>query len=72
MKLQILGFLALTLATSEAAFAEEPSKKTYAWDNDPAGVQVFILAGQSNMVGHGKADDGHGDVKEASAACGTR
>jgi len=35
------------------------------WDNDLKGVQVFILAGQSNMVGHGKAEDGHGDVKGA-------
>ena len=35
------------------------------WDDDPKGVQVFILAGQSNMVGHGKAEDGHGDVKGA-------
>ena len=29
------------------------------WDNNPDGVQVFILAGQSNMVGHGKAEDGN-------------
>lgn len=36
-----------------------------AWDNDPNGVQVFILAGQSNMVGHGKSDVGHGDVPGA-------
>jgi len=28
------------------------------WDNDPNGIQVFILAGQSNMVGHGKSEDG--------------
>ena len=55
--------LAFALVTSGAAFAEEPSKKTYTWDNDPKGVQVFILAGQSNMVGHGKADEGHDNVK---------
>lgn len=59
----VLPFLAFALATSPAAFADEPSKKTYTWDNDPKGVQVFILAGQSNMVGHGKADVGHDDVK---------
>jgi alpha-galactosidase len=28
------------------------------WDNDPNGIQVFILAGQSNMVGHGKTEIG--------------
>ena len=35
------------------------------WDDDPDGVQVFILAGQSNMVGHGKAEEGHKDEKGA-------
>ena len=35
------------------------------WDENPNGVQVFILAGQSNMVGHGKADQGHQDVQGA-------
>jgi hypothetical protein len=35
------------------------------WDDDPNGVQVFILAGQSNMVGHGKAEDGNGNVPGA-------
>jgi Carbohydrate esterase, sialic acid-specific acetylesterase len=49
--------LVLTAVCSMAAPLE--------WDNDPDGVQVFILAGQSNMVGHGKAEDGHGDVKGA-------
>ncbi len=30
------------------------------WDNDPNGngIRVFILAGQSNMVGHGKTESG--------------
>jgi hypothetical protein len=28
------------------------------WDNDPGGILVFILAGQSNMVGHGKSEAG--------------
>jgi alpha-galactosidase len=28
------------------------------WDNDPKGIKVFILAGQSNMVGYGKTEDG--------------
>jgi hypothetical protein len=35
------------------------------WDNNPAGVKVFILAGQSNMVGHGKAEEGVGNVAGA-------
>ena len=30
------------------------------WDNDPAGIKVFILAGQSNMVGYGNSEDGNG------------
>jgi alpha-galactosidase len=30
------------------------------WDDDPKGVKVFILAGQSNMVGYGHTEDGHG------------
>ena len=60
-----LKFLAIALLASGLAFAEQTSNKTRTWDNDPNGVQVFILAGQSNMVGHGKADDGHGDVKGA-------
>ena len=60
-----LKFLAFALMASGPAFAEQSSNKTRTWDNDPNGVQVFILAGQSNMVGHGKADDGHGDVKGA-------
>ncbi|MDQ3814808.1 MAG: sialate O-acetylesterase [Armatimonadota bacterium] len=65
-------FLVCVLAASGAAFAEEPSNKTHTWDNNPKGVQVFILAGQSNMVGHGKADEGHDNVKGQSAACVTR
>lgn len=58
------GF-AIALTACGAVFAQQTPSKTYAWDNDPNGIQVFILAGQSNMVGHGKADDGHGDVKGA-------
>jgi Carbohydrate esterase, sialic acid-specific acetylesterase len=52
-------------AASGSGFAEENANKARAWDNNPKGVQVFILAGQSNMVGHGKAEEGHGDVKGA-------
>ncbi len=32
------------------------------WDDNPDGVQVFILSGQSNMVGRGSRENGHGDV----------
>ncbi len=33
------------------------------WDDDPKGVKVFILAGQSNMVGYGHTETGqHGDA----------
>ena len=28
------------------------------WDNDPSGIKVFILAGQSNMVGYGYSEEG--------------
>ncbi|WP_396259595.1 Ig-like domain-containing protein [Haloferula sp. A504] len=35
------------------------------WDDDPAGIQVFILAGQSNMVGRGESERGNGDVDGA-------
>jgi alpha-galactosidase len=52
----ILAALAITQASALEKFT---------YDDNPNGVQVFILAGQSNMVGHGKAEDGHGDVKGA-------
>ena len=61
----LLKCLAFALTASAAAFADQTSNKAPKWDNDPNGVQVFILAGQSNMVGHGKSEDGHGDVKGA-------
>jgi alpha-galactosidase len=35
------------------------------WDDDPNGVKVFILAGQSNMVGRGESERGHNDVPGA-------
>lgn len=57
LRIALLG-MAFSAAT---AYAQEPAK----WGNDPDGVQVFILAGQSNMVGHGKAEEGHKDEKGA-------
>lgn len=35
------------------------------WDDDPNGVKVFILAGQSNMVGYGQSETGAGGVAGA-------
>ena len=32
------------------------------WDSNPNGVKVFILAGQSNMVGYGETEIGNGEV----------
>ena len=61
----VLQFLAFAVAASAAACDEATSNKSHTWDSNPEGVQVFILAGQSNMVGHGKADEGHGDLKGA-------
>lgn len=61
----VLKCLAFVLTASRAAWAAETPNANHTWDNNPNGVQVFILAGQSNMVGHGKAEEGHGDVKGA-------
>lgn len=35
------------------------------WDDNPNGVKVFILAGQSNMQGHGRSETGNGGVNGA-------
>ena len=35
------------------------------WDDNPNGIKVFILAGQSNMVGYGKTESGNGNVHGA-------
>jgi alpha-galactosidase len=35
------------------------------WDDNPKGVKVFILAGQSNMVGRGSVENGHDRVPGA-------
>lgn len=35
------------------------------WDDNPNGVKVFILAGQSNMQGHGRNETGLGGVSGA-------
>ncbi|MBT8044932.1 MAG: Ig-like domain-containing protein, partial [Verrucomicrobiae bacterium] len=41
------------------------SRQFTTWDDDPTGVKVFILAGQSNMVGRGESERGNGDVDGA-------
>jgi len=35
------------------------------WDNDPTGIKVFILAGQSNMEGYGSVETGKDAVNGA-------
>lgn len=32
------------------------------WDDDPKGIKVFILSGQSNMVGYGHTEEGANNV----------
>lgn len=39
----------------------EPAVSLRTWDDNPNGVKVFILAGQSNMVGRGWYDKGQGE-----------
>ncbi|MFK7851867.1 MAG: sialate O-acetylesterase [Akkermansiaceae bacterium] len=36
----------------------EPKTSLRTWDDDPKGIKVFILAGQSNMVGYGHSEIG--------------
>ncbi len=38
------------------------------WDDDPGGIKVFILAGQSNMVGYGESELGTGSVAGATGS----
>jgi alpha-galactosidase len=35
-----------------------PTARFTRWDDHPAGIKVFILAGQSNMVGYGYSEEG--------------
>ncbi|MFT4546293.1 MAG: hypothetical protein ACI9UA_002435 [Pseudoalteromonas tetraodonis] len=35
------------------------------WDDNPDGIKVFILSGQSNMQGHGRNETGFGDATGA-------
>lgn len=60
-----IRFLHAVVAVLSVVVAGASHAQSRHWKNDPAGVQVFILAGQSNMVGHGKTDVGHGDVPGA-------
>ncbi len=45
-------------ATIPANAAPDAPTRKKSWDNDPKGIKVFILAGQSNMVGYGKVEEG--------------
>ncbi|MDB4544909.1 Ig-like domain-containing protein, partial [Akkermansiaceae bacterium] len=38
------------------------------WDDNPNGVKVFILAGQSNMQGQGRSEEGFGGVNGATGS----
>jgi len=42
--------------------ADVKTKSFKTWDNNPKGVKVIILAGQSNMVGYGETELGNGKV----------
>jgi hypothetical protein len=43
-----------------------PTSKVFrTWDDNPNGVKVFILAGQSNMQGHGRNEEGLNSVNGA-------
>lgn len=48
----------LTDLANNPLVEEKVSLRT--WDDDPKGVKVFILAGQSNMVGYGHTEEGQG------------
>jgi len=56
-----VSFNNLTGATG-AATAGSSTGQFETWDNDPTGIKVFILAGQSNMVGYGHSETGNGGV----------
>ncbi|HEX5790206.1 MAG TPA: sialate O-acetylesterase, partial [Luteolibacter sp.] len=43
----------------------EPKTSLRTWDDDPKGIKVFILSGQSNMVGYGHTEEGNGGVAGA-------
>lgn len=57
-KTTILKYLLFALTSSCTALAQDTAKNPRPWDNNPKVVQVFIFAGQSNMVGSdSKAED---------------
>jgi alpha-galactosidase len=47
----------LTSATGQA-LGSNITRQFRTWDDDPTGIKVFILAGQSNMVGYGNVETG--------------
>jgi hypothetical protein len=54
---------AYTITTRDLTdLANHPLEETKAtlrtWDDDPKGIKVFILSGQSNMVGYGHTEEG--------------
>lgn len=51
-------FLTTTAIGMSMAMTAMASAQSDVWKDDPDGIKVFILAGQSNMVGYGKVEDG--------------
>jgi alpha-galactosidase len=58
-----VGLAGVTSGTGQSLGVTNRPLRT--WDNDPNGIKVFILAGQSNMVGRGESERGNGDVAGA-------
>ena len=49
----------VTSGTGQSLGTGVVSRQFKTWDNDPNGIKVFILAGQSNMVGYGNVETGN-------------
>jgi alpha-galactosidase len=52
-----VGMERVTSGTGQA-LGSGVSRQFRTWDNDPTGIKVFILGGQSNMVGFGNVETG--------------
>jgi hypothetical protein len=52
-----VGLDGVTSGTGQS-LGTDVSRQFKTWDDDPSGIKVFIVAGQSNMVGYGSVEDG--------------
>ncbi|QTN32333.1 Ig-like domain-containing protein [Akkermansiaceae bacterium] len=52
-------------STTGQSIGSGVSRQFRTWDDNPTGIKVFILAGQSNMVGFGETERGNGNVNGA-------